>query len=129
MSTISLDPKNVAAVTSHGAAVIDKLASALTDVLAENAELKSKLNARDNDDKVRKIASDMEEKGLNAHLDFDEKVASIQEHLKTAGTLDAVEQAVEMAATGQVSFGKVDDDEIGSGVGDNTLISFCLGRD
>jgi hypothetical protein len=130
MSTtpVSLNPENFAAVQHKAADVLTKVAAALEAQCARTAELEAQLAERDNEAQVHKLASSMEEKGLNSHLSLEEKIAALQEHLKTAGTLDSVASAVDMAASGQLTFATVSDDEIGYGSSDSFL-SFCVGQD
>lgn len=60
----------------------------------ENAELKTKVAAFEKRARVEKLATAMEEKGLNPDTSFEQKVAE----LMNRDNLDAVEEAVGMAA-------------------------------
>jgi hypothetical protein len=82
-------------ISSKDAAALLKQAGAAIRTLHEkNQELKEKLATRNREDRVEKIAREMEEKGLSPELDLDEKVASLQK----AQNLDVTEEAVKMAA-------------------------------
>jgi hypothetical protein len=65
----------------------------------------------------------MEDKGLNAHLSFDEKVA----HLSRASDIDSIRHAVAMVSGGGVPFAKVADAPASGGV--DSLTALCLGAD
>ena len=68
--------------------------AAIRSLKKENGVLNTKLAARQREDRVVKIARDMEEKGLSTDMDFEEKVASV----RNAKNLDVTEEAVKMAA-------------------------------
>jgi len=82
--------------------VIRKLAAERDDLRSENEGFKKEARAR-------QIAQDMEEKGLNGDLSFEEKVAS----LKVRDNLDVTEEAVKMASP-QAQLFDVGDDTAGS---------------
>lgn len=69
-------------------------ASSLRSLAEENQELKEKVAAFELKERVEKIASQMEDKGLNPELSFEEKVSS----LMRKDNLDAVEEAIGMSA-------------------------------
>jgi hypothetical protein len=89
----------------------------------ENVRLHALLEQRQHEDSVRELAHEMESKGLNAEMSFEEKVA----HISQYSDLSLIRQAVGMAAGGEVRFAKVADAP-GRGVID-PLTELCLGAD
>jgi len=75
-------------------ALLKQAAATIRNLLDERDDYRTKLAARDTDDRIRKIAQEMETKSLNPDMTFEEKVASLRE----AGDLDVAEQAVKMAS-------------------------------
>ena len=67
---------------------------ALVKVAKERDTLREKVAAFERDQRVVKIARDMEEKGLSSDLTFEEKVAA----MKSAKNLDITEEAIKLAA-------------------------------
>jgi hypothetical protein len=122
-------PVQAAAVAARSADHLRKLASRVTELQAENAELTAKVASYERSERVHKIASAMEEKGLNIELTFEEKVAS----LTTYSDLERVEEAVKMASSGSLHLASVtDDDETVRGRvsgGLNSFAQFCVTGD
>lgn len=91
-----------------------KVASALADendgLRVENDQLRAKIASYERRDRVRSLASQMEERGLNADLTFDEKIASIDSY----EDLDQIEQAIKMAGAGSIDLPSVSD-QLGRG--------------
>jgi hypothetical protein len=73
----------------------------------ENSELREKVASFEVRDRVEKIASLMEEKGIDAGLGHDEKLEMLRKKA-SEGTLDVVEHAVKLAAQGS-PFGELGD--------------------
>jgi hypothetical protein len=80
--------------SQDAAALLKQAGAAIRGLTKENGELKGELATQQREDRIEKIARDMEEKGLSSDLDFETKVASLRE----AKNLDATEEAVKMAA-------------------------------
>ena len=95
--------------SKDAAGLLKQAGSAIRSLVDENRELKQKLAAQAREDRVIKIAREMEEKGLNSELDFEEKVASLRE----AQNLDVTEEAIKLAAPQGHHFGL--DDTPGNG--------------
>jgi len=95
---------------------IQKLAS-------ENAQLREKVASYKVRDRIEKIASLMEEKGIDAGLSHDEKLDML--HKKASeGSLDVVEHAVKLAAQGS-PFGELGDRPTAGG----SLVGYLLEED
>lgn len=115
-----LASEHVSAVAARGASIIRELTSDNERLHAENLQLRDKVASMERDGEIRKLASEMEEKGLNANLSFEEKVAHIQGYTD----LSQVQEAVKMASAGHIRLASVTD-EPGRGSTDS-LTSFCL---
>jgi hypothetical protein len=82
-------------ISSQDAKALLKTAgAAIRAVTEENISLREKLASYERHSRVEKIARDMEEKGLNPDLDFQQKVAALSQ----ARNLDVTEEAIKMAA-------------------------------
>lgn len=112
---------NFAAVAARSASQMRGMAEKIASLEQENLELKSRLASLAYEGEVYDLAKDMEDKGLNADMTFEEKVASI----RGTGNLENVRQAVKMASAGGLSFGDLSD--IPNSVGRSSFESFCLG--
>jgi SepF-like predicted cell division protein (DUF552 family) len=97
--------------------LVEKVAS----LEADKTGLVEKLASMERNREIEIIAKDMEEKGLNAELTFEEKIASIRNHRD----LENVKEAVKMASSGEIRIANVSDLP-GPGSTDS-LTSFCLG--
>jgi len=117
----------VPAVLAEASATLRKTASRLVEVENENDALKHQL-------RVEKLARRMEQRGLDPNLDFDQKIAHLQEVDKTK--LDTLEQAVELSAGG-FKLGSLEDsqtndsvegvhEELGSAAHHEALDNFIL---
>ena len=80
-------------------------ASTIRALQEENVTLKEAKHSFEKEARVRKLAVDMEEKGLHGDLDFDEKVA----HLREVPSLLITEEAVKMAAPQNGGFASLSD--------------------
>ncbi len=99
-----------------------KLASRVRELEAANTELTSKVASYERNDRIVRLASEMEEKGLNAELTFEEKVASLAGY----DNLERVEEAVKMASSGSLHLASVTTDEDGvRGRSSDALSSFA----
>ena len=110
----------LAAVSARGAASIRSLVEKVAGLEAENVRLKEQLADIERDREISKIAQEMEEKGLNADMTFEEKVASLRGHAH----LENVKEAVKIAAAGGIQIADVSD-RPGTGTLD-PLTTFCL---
>jgi len=79
----------------------------IRELTSENHELREKVASYEVRDRVEKIASEMEEKGIDAGLSHEEKLEMLQKKA-SEGTLDVVEHAVKLAASGS-PFGELGD--------------------
>lgn len=97
-----------------------KIANANADLVRENEELRHEL-------RLTKLARRMEERGLEPSLDYEAKLASLQDI--DVSRLDALEQAVELAAGG-FTLGRLDagdgDTKVAGGTRHDDLDTFVL---
>jgi len=77
--------------------VLKTASATIRSLASENDALRQKVAAFEERTRVEKIAKAMEEKGLNADLDYTEKVAALLDKERTPN-LDTVEEAVKMAS-------------------------------
>lgn len=105
MNYTELGMDKVAFVTARAAKVASGLADENDYLRAENYELRTKLASFERRDRVRALASQMEIKGLNADLTFDEKLAS----LEAVQDLDKVADAIKLAGSSGVELASVAD--------------------
>ena len=109
-----------AKISSQDASALLKRAGAgLRALITENKSLKEKLAFRAKEDRIQKIALEMETKGLNDGLTLEEKVA----HLKEAENLDVTEEAIKIAAPQGQGFGDLSDEP---GKGTSPFESYIL---
>lgn len=102
MSNISIDDAK---------GVLKEAGGAIRTLTQENDELKQKLAAHQREDKIVKIARDMEDMSLAEEFTFEEKVA----HLREAKDLDVTVEAIKLAAPQGNLLGEADDDVPGAG--------------
>jgi len=91
---------------TKAAEVLRNTSAVLRQLSTKYDELLQKVAAYELDDRCRKLATAMVEKGLEPQLSFEEKVAQLKE-ADAQGKLDAVEQAVELTADQGVGLAKV----------------------
>jgi hypothetical protein len=91
--------------SQDAAALLKQAAAAIRSLETQNVQLQEKLAFRDRDDRIVKIARDMETKGLLPDMTLPEKVA----HLRKAQNLEVTEEAVKLAAPQGRGFGDVVD--------------------
>lgn len=111
------------AVAARSAVALRELTEKVASLEQQNAELRAKITEYEDGNLISEIAREMEEKGLNQDMTFEEKVASI----KAAQSLENVREAVKMASAGFIRMADVSDAP-GRGSTD-PLTSFCLGAD
>jgi hypothetical protein len=85
------------------AALLKQAGAAIRTLVKEKVELQEKLATQKRDQRIVKIAREMEQKGLSSELSLAEKVAT----LKKASNLEVTEQAVKLAAPQGRAFGVV----------------------
>lgn len=122
-TTVKIGSAQAAIVSARGAQMLRSLSEKVASLSDENAQLRALLDQRQHEDSVREIAHEMEAKGLNAEMSFEEKVA----HVSQYDDLTLIRQAVGMAAGTGIRFAKVADAP-GRGAAD-ALTELCLGAD
>jgi hypothetical protein len=110
----------ISVVTAKAAQTIRSLTEKVASLEQENSLLLQKLASAERDKQIEQLARDMEEKGLNSFMTFEEKVANLRSHQH----LDNVQEAVKMASAGNIRIGEISD-RPGAGILD-PLTSFCL---
>ncbi len=110
----------LAVVSAKGAAAIRSLTEKVASLEQENIQLRTKLASIARDSQIAELAREMEDKGLNAHMTFDEKIA----HLRGHAQLENVREAVKMASAGNVRIADLSDRPGRSAL--DPLTSFCL---
>ena len=111
MSETNKFGSGAAAVAARSSKVITGLTDEVEGLREKNAELEAKVASYERGEQARKLATAMEEKGLNADMTFDEKVASISSY----EDLDAIDTAIKMAGSGNIGLPKVTQDIPGRG--------------
>lgn len=86
--------EQLAQLTKQAGAALRALSEEASGLRSANAELKQKIASYQKKERAEKIAALMEEKGIEPHLSFQEKVASISGR----DNLDALEEAVGLVA-------------------------------
>jgi len=90
--------------------ILKQAAVAIRHLTAENQRLNEKLAAGQKEQRIVKLAQEMERKGLNAELSLDEKVAQLRD-----ANLDVTEEAVKIAAP-NMKLGSPAEDLVGAGL-------------
>jgi len=111
------------AVAARSAAALRELTEKVASLEQQNTQLRAKITEYEDGALISEIAREMEDKGLNQDMTFEEKVASI----RTAQSLENVREAVKMASAGYIRMAEVSDSP-GRGSTD-PLTMFCLGAD
>jgi hypothetical protein len=117
---VKIGNAQLAAVSAKGAIAIRSLVEKVAGLTQENVVLRTKLASIERDARVSGLAREMEDKGLNADMTFEEKVAC----LRGQANLENVTEAVKMASAGHVRLADVSDHP-GTGALD-PFTSFCL---
>lgn len=102
----SLDMTKVAQVTARASKIASALANENDTLRQENAQLREKIASYERADRIRSLAAQMEEQGLNAELTLEEKVASLSQ----VEDLDRVEEAMKIAGAGSLKLASVSED-------------------
>jgi len=111
----------IASVAARSAACLRSQAEKIASLEQSNIILVEEVVEMRREREVTKLAQTMEDKGLNADLSLDEKIA----HIRRYDDLSKIGDAIELASNG-VSIANVSDDP-GRGTLSDTLTSFCLG--
>lgn len=88
-----MTPDQIAQLAAQGAVTIRTLQNKVASLTTDLETALEQLAARDREDKIASLATEMEERGLNTHLTREQKIAS----LRLAPNLDDVDRAVRMA--------------------------------
>jgi hypothetical protein len=89
--------------SQDAAALLKQAAAAIRSLEDENHQLVEKLASQARDERIVKIARDMETKGLMGEMSLPEKVA----HLRKVQNLEVTAEAVKLAAPQGRGFGEV----------------------
>lgn len=98
--------------SNDAASLLKQAGAAIRTLTQERDHLLEKVSSFERGQRVEKIAREMEDKGLNNDLDYEQKVAA----LARAQNLDVTEEAVKLAAPQGHILGGPDDDQPGGGV-------------
>jgi hypothetical protein len=104
--------------TEKAQALLKTAGATIRDQNEEIVDLRQKLAAKNREDRVRGVANMMEEKELAPDLTFEQKLA----HVRDAGNLEAVEEAVKLATPQGFVFG--DEGDIPSAAGGDPAARF-----
>jgi hypothetical protein len=91
--------------SNDAASLLKQAGAAIRKVTTERDEAMAKIAAFERDQRVVKIARQMEEKGLSGDLTFEQKVAAVHK----AENLDVTEEAIKLAAPQGQLFGNLSD--------------------
>jgi hypothetical protein len=91
--------------SNDAASLLKQAGAAIRKVTTERDEALAKIASFERDQRVVKIARQMEEKGLSNDLTFEQKVAAVKE----ATNLDVTEEAIKLAAPQGQLFGNLSD--------------------
>lgn len=111
------------AVAARSAMALRELTEKVASLEQENYQLRNKIQQYEEGELIGQLAREMEDKGLNQDMTFEEKVASI----RNANNLENVREAVKMASSGYIRMASVSE-KPGRGSTD-ALTMFCLGAE
>lgn len=100
-------------------ALLKQAGSTIRNLVEENKGLRTKVATSQKKDRIAKIAMEMEDKGLNQELSFEEKIAALEE----ARNLEVTEEAIKMAAPQKFGLGGPSDHP---GMGESAFEAFIL---
>lgn len=119
-------PDKLSAVLGRHVKLANAMTSEIDRLRAENQSLHEKVAAYERRDRVMKIATAMEDKGLNDSLTFEEKVASIN----SSPDLDRIEEAVKLASVGNIGLPSVSETDTGRTADSRDMFhAYCVGAD
>ena len=90
---------------SGAQALLKEAGAAIRELVGETTKLKEKVSHYERENRIRKIAMDMESKKLQSELSFEQKVAA----LRGAKSLDVAEEAVKLASPQGFGFAELSD--------------------
>ena len=90
---------------TQASSILKQAGTTIRSLIEENDGLREKLAASDKETRIEKIAKEMDDKGLNDALSFEEKIAE----LRGKDNLDVTEEAVKLASPQQSSWSISDD--------------------
>lgn len=96
--------------SQDAASLLKQAGAAIRTLTKERSDLQMKVASFEKRERMEKIARDMEEKGLNQDLTFEQKVATLEK----APNLDVTEEAIKLAAPQGSGFGSLSDQPGGS---------------
>lgn len=120
---LKISSEQISAVAARGAVTMRALSEKNAALETKVTDLEAKVAGMEREQEVRVIAVDMEAKGLNTELTFDEKVASISKH----PNLEVVRESVKMAS-GEIRIASPSD-KPGTGAGTDALTALLSGTD
>jgi len=91
--------------SNDASALLKQAGAAIRSLTGERDQLREKLAAKEKGERIEKIARDMEEKGLQPELSYEEKRAA----LARAEDLKVTEEAVKLAAPQNRILGNLSD--------------------
>ena len=92
--------------SKDASALLKQAGAAIRSLTKDREELREKLAEHEKSARVAKLAREMEDKGLQADLTFEEKVAALQK----AKDLEVTEEAIKLAAPQNQVFGRLSDE-------------------
>ena len=126
MPDLALSASDISAVSARGATTIRELTGKVASLTVERDEALAKVASMERARDIESIAREMEERGFESGLSFDEKVAS----LSTREDLTSVREAMKIA-TGGVRIASINPDESAGGSSKDAAYArfeaFCLG--
>jgi hypothetical protein len=117
---LKISQDELAAISAKSARTIRALSEKVASLEGENLQLRTKLASHSRDTEISILAQEMEEKGLNADMTYEEKIA----HLRGHARLENVREAVKMASAGTVRLAGVSEHPGTSAM--DPFTSFCL---
>lgn len=124
MSTIDKNAEALSAVSARGAVALRDLAKTASDLQTENTQLRAKVASYERADRVRDLATMMEERGLSPELTHSEKIASISKYEDLA----LIEHSIKLAGSGKLDLPRITDAP-GTPVtdaGTASFLNFCV---
>ena len=118
---LKIASEQIAAVSARGAATLRAQSEYINQLEQENFILRDKIASIERDSEINELAAEMEEKGLNTDLSYEEKVAS----LYRAKDLGRVRDAVKLASASGIRLADLADIP-GRGTGSDAFTNFCL---
>lgn len=107
MPATKISSAQVVQLTKLASGTLRALSEDNQTLRSENEELKTKVASYERKERAEKIASAMEEKGINSEMSYAEKVHDIMQR----DNLDVVEEAVGMTAP-QTKLASIHDDDV-----------------